>query len=641
MFNSRSEEFRCPTGAVAQDTKIHFKISPQRLLEIYASSLIVEDANGNITYYDMYWCGMNGNNHEWWECHFTPKEAGVYFYRFEVKNKNGAHGVFKDEGSSSVITDHGCKWQLTVYENDFKTPDWLTGGVIYQIFPDRFHNSGKEKINVPNDRYIHKTWDEEILWAPNEKGVITNSDYFGGDLLGISQKLDYIKSLGVTCIYLNPIFESHSNHRYDTADYSKIDPLLGDEEDFKTLCQKADALGIKIIIDGVFNHTGSDSIYFNREGRYKEDGAYNSQNSPFYPWYSFKKWPNDYSCWWNFITLPNVNELNEDYQNYIVGEKGIIRKWIELGAAGWRLDVADELPDVFLDSIYEASKKQDKNAIVMGEVWEDASTKCAYGSRRRYLLGRQMDTVMNYPFRRAILEYVMGGDASDSAEQIESIVENYPAQCLNILMNHIGTHDTERAITLLAGEPMSSNDRKWQSTHHLSDYQYVLGVFKLKLATLMQFTLPGVPSIYYGDEAGMQGYKDPFNRGTFPWGREDAKLQDWHRDLAKIRQDYDVFKDGKLRVVFANENVLCYERYNTFTQDTTVKVRPTKDNPITEKTVTVTKEEVIFVVLNTSDKYSSVPVKLEAPKTVLGTDYSDNFNLPPYGYSVFHYIKTK
>ncbi len=617
MFNSKSEEYRNPVGAVSRDTKIHFKISPQRLLEVYAASLIVEDERGNVTYFDMYWCGMNGNNHEWWECHFVPKDSGIYFYRFEVKNKNGAHLVFKDENGIPVISNKGSNWQITVYEKDFATPNWLKGGVIYQIFPDRFYNSGTKKLDVPEDRYIHKDWNEELHWAPNEKGVITNSDYFGGDLIGITQKLPYIKSLGVTCIYLNPIFESHSNHRYDTADYSKIDPLLGCEEDFKELCSKARELGINIIIDGVFNHTGSDSLYFNRQNRYKTQGAYNSVDSPYYSWYNFKKWPNDYSCWWNFITLPNVNEQNPDYQNYIVGQNGIIEKWIKLGASGWRLDVVDELPDNFLDSIYTATKRADKEAIVMGEVWEDASTKCAYGARRRYLLGSQMDTVMNYPFRSAILSFVTGADAAQCIGQIESIVENYPAQCLNLLMNHIGTHDTERAITLLSGEPLNGNDRAWQSSHHLSDYQYVLGVFKLKLATLMQFTLPGVPSIYYGDEAGMQGYKDPFNRATFPWGKEDKSLQDWHRDLATLRSDYDVFKDGKFRAVYAQDSVLAYERYE--------KVDDC--------------EHVIFVALNTSDKYMPLSLKFDDAKTIIGAQFSDDFKLPPYGYSVFYYKK--
>ncbi len=617
MFNSKSEEHRNPVGAVSKGTKIHFKISPQRLLEVYAASLVVEDERGCVTHFDMYWCGMNGSNHEWWECHFVPETSGIYFYRFEIRNKNGVHSVFKDDNSLPVISNKGNKWQITVFEKDFDTPDWLKGGVIYQIFPDRFFNSNSPKTDVPEDRYIHGDWNEDIHWAPNEKGVITNSDYFGGDLLGITQKLSYIKSLGVTCIYLNPIFESHSNHRYDTADYSKIDPLLGSEEDFKNLCASAKKLGIHVIIDGVFNHTGSDSLYFNRQNRYETQGAYNCVDSPYYSWYSFKKWPNDYSCWWNFITLPNVNEQNPDYQNYIVGDNGIIEKWIKLGASGWRLDVVDELPDNFLDRIYTATKRADKEAIVMGEVWEDASTKCAYGARRRYLLGRQMDTVMNYPFRSAILSFVSGADAAECIEQIESIVENYPPQCLNLLMNHIGTHDTERAITLLAGEPLNGNDRQWQNSHRLSDYQYVLGVFKLKLATLMQFTLPGVPSIYYGDEAGMQGYKDPFNRGTFPWGKEDKSLQDWHRELSKLRQDYDVFKDGKLRTVYAGNCILAYERY-----------KKTDDG-----------EDVILVALNSSDRYMALNLKTDEAKTIIGTEFSKDFKLPPYGYSVFYYKK--
>ena len=401
FFNSRNPIYRSPTGAVQAGTRVHFKITVPRSMACSAAYLLIQDADGRTVCCDMFWCGMNGDDHEWWECHFAPQHAGLCFYHFELRTSRG-HSVLKKDIGGEARSGGSEDWQLTVYAADFKTPDWLAGGVLYQIFPDRFCSSGEKKQDVPYGRTMHGDWYEQPEWRPNAAGEITNSDFFGGDLKGIEQKLGYLESLGVTCIYLNPIFESHSNHRYDTANYEKIDPLLGTEADFRALCTAAKARGIRILLDGVFSHTGSDSIYFNREGRYGDGGAYRSQQSPYYPWYSFRRWPDDYECWWNFITLPNVREGNPAYDAYINGESGIIRRWLEAGAAGWRLDVADELPDCFIDSLNRAVKGFDENALVLGEVWEDASNKTAYGVRRRYLMGGQLDSVMNYPFRAAL-----------------------------------------------------------------------------------------------------------------------------------------------------------------------------------------------------------------------------------------------
>lgn len=387
LFNSRNPIHRSPLGAVADGTRVHFKITLPRDMQCSASYLLVQHPDNRIECLDMFWCGMNGNDHEWWECQFTPQKTGLYFYHFELRTSRGRSVLKKDLGGEARA---GARedWQLTVYDGAYKTPDWLAGGILYQIFPDRFASSGKAKENVPADRTLHENWLDQPDWKPNAQGIVTNSDFFGGDLKGIEEKLDYLASLGVTCIYLNPIFESHSNHRYDTANYEKIDPLLGDEEDFRSLCAAAKERNIHVLLDGVFSHTGSDSIYFNREGRYGDGGAYRSQSSPYYPWYSFRSWPNDYECWWNFITLPNVREENPAYDNYINGEDGIIRHWLEAGASGWRLDVADELPDGFIDRLNRAAKAQDENAMVLGEVWEDASNKTAYGVRRPVSAGR-------------------------------------------------------------------------------------------------------------------------------------------------------------------------------------------------------------------------------------------------------------
>lgn len=619
FFNSRNPIYRSPTGAVQAGTRVHFKITVPRSMACSAAYLLIQDADGRTVCCDMFWCGMNGDDHEWWECHFTPQSAGLCFYHFELRTSRG-HSVLKKDIGGEARSGGSEDWQLTVYAADFKTPDWLAGGVLYQIFPDRFYCSGAEKQDIPYGRTMHGDWYEQPEWRPNAAGEITNSDFFGGDLKGIEQKLGYLESLGVTCIYLNPIFESHSNHRYDTANYEKIDPLLGTEADFRALCAAAKAHGIRILLDGVFSHTGSDSIYFNREGRYGDGGAYHSQQSPYYPWYSFRRWPDDYECWWNFITLPNVREGNPAYDAYINGENGIIRRWLEAGAAGWRLDVADELPDCFIDSLNRAVKGFDENAVVLGEVWEDASNKTAYGVRRRYLMGGQLDSVMNYPFRDAILGFLCGAHASLMMDRIETIVENYPPQVLDVLMNHIGTHDTERALTVLGGEPAGERGRAWQSAQRMTPDQREIALERLRLASLLQFMLPGVPCIYYGDEAGMEGYRDPFNRACYPWGREEEDLLAWYRYIALLRREHgDILKHGKLRCIYAHGDILSFERY----------------------VETEYGEKALFIAVNRSGDNAVIPgVDYRRAQFIFGAPYVNDtdgpadFKLPPFGFSL-------
>lgn len=565
MFHSRNPIYRNPTGAVQAHTNIHFKLLVPREFRCSAARLMVgEEFTKQVKTLGLFWCGMNGEDHEWWECDFTPEQSGLYFYRFEIDTWRGTLGITSRFGGESGIDEFGAPegecWQLTVFESQYQTPDWLSGGIMYQIFPDRFYRSGTTKYNVPQDRYLHQRWGSQPEWRPNHQGEITNSDYFGGDLEGIIQKLDYLQSLGITCIYLNPIFEAHSNHRYDTADYTKVDPLLGTKEDFKRLCKEANKRGMHIMLDGVFNHTGSDSIYFNRKGRYQTLGAYQSQESPYYDWYQFYQWPEQYVCWWNFETLPNVNETNETYNAYINGTDGVIQTWLKAGADGWRLDVADELPDLFLDDITKAAKQVKPTSMILGEVWEDASNKMAYGQRRRYLLGKQLDSVMNYPFREAIIGFLTGKNPAEMMELIMTVLEHYPPSAIHLLMNHIGTHDTERILTVLGGEPLNGRDREWQSKTKLSQEQRSKGLALLKLASLMQYTLPGIPCVYYGDEAGMEGYRDPFNRVCFPWGHEDAELVNWYRSLGKIRHSCEVLKQGTLEPYYADDDCFVYVR---------------------------------------------------------------------------------
>ena len=437
-------------------------------------------------------------------CNFNPLHKGLHHYYFSLMI-DGNRRYVKRSGARLGVLDNGELFQLTVFDKDMAAPDWIKGGIMYQIFPDRFCRSGEKHENVPTDRIIHENWEDTPFFRPDDRGIIRNNDYFAGDFKGIESKLPYLQSLGVTCIYLNPVFESHENHRYSTACYEHIDPMLGTDEDFEHLCKQAKTYGIDIILDGVFSHTGADSIYFNKFGRYGDhEGAYRDPDSKYKNWYCFSRYPFDYESWWGITTLPNVNENNPDYTEYICGENGILQRWIGKGARGWRLDVADELPDEFLDNLNKAVKAKGDDKVIYGEVWEDASNKESYGVRRRYLIGGQLDSVMNYPFKEAIINYCKYGDARGFEDGVMTILEHYPKPSADMLMNFLSTHDTERILTRLAGEDVGWHDREWQAERYLSPEQYVYGLSLLKCAMVLQFFLPGVPCIYYGDEAGLE-----------------------------------------------------------------------------------------------------------------------------------------
>lgn len=561
IYNSRDKSYKSIISAIATNEKCKFRIIVPRDMKCCGACLAITKESEQTAYYNMFWAGMCGENFEYWELHFYATTPGLYFYHFVLDTPWGKSYIKNAGEGRGELNAFLPDFQQTVYDENFVTPDFLKGGIMYQIFPDRFFKSNQEKKNVPSTRVLRK-WGDTPYWNEEQMNGIWNNDYFGGDLKGIEEKLPYIADLGVTCIYLNPIFESHSNHRYDTADYEKVDSLLGDENDLKSLCKKAQKkYGISIILDGVFSHTGCDSRYFNMYNHYNDVGAYNSKQSPYYSWYKFIKWPDDYHSWWGIKLLPEVIEEDESYRNYICGKNGILKKWLKCGIAGYRLDVADELPDIFLDDLRKSVKSENPNAIIIGEVWEDATNKFAYGQRRKYLLGEELDSVMNYPFADAVLNFVRFANGDSFFNSVMSIVENYPPQVLSVLMNHIGTHDTVRAITRLAGENPDGHDRTWQFEHNtLSKFDYLMGVSMMKIASLIQFTLPGVPSIYYGDEIGMQGMKDPFNRGCMVWDDANDELLKWYKRLGQIRHSSKAFINGDFEKVYCDGGVIAYSR---------------------------------------------------------------------------------
>ena len=497
------------------------------------------------------------------------QRAGYCFCWFQPDGKTCYYGGESGEGR---ITETPVLYGITLYDGAFTTPEWFRHGVAYQIFPDRFYCSDPDRFRLRAQNYrrtgrkitVHEDWNEDPLYLPHDgESTYTPDDYFGGDLEGIRFKLPYLVSLGVTCLYLNPVFAAHSNHRYNTADYLSIDPILGTNLDFNRLCSEARSYGIRIILDGVFSHTGDDSIYFDHYGRYG-GGAYSDPDSRYREWYRFRNYPDDYECWWNFRSLPDVEELTPSYQEFIQGENGVLRTWLRRGASGWRLDVADELPDEFIRGIRRAVKYQDKNSVLLGEVWEDCSTKQGAEGRRGYCNGDELDSAMDYPFLRSVRGFFLGQyDAYQIAEILSRIRENYPKPFYESCLNLLGSHDIGRAISAYAGAPDSeAAPREIQYAFSPDDAAIETAKIRYVSSVALAVAMPGVPCIYYGDEAGQTGMRDPQNRRTYPWDHQDTKLIDDVSYLCNLRKKHSALREGHMRMGAVGKDLFSVVRYN-------------------------------------------------------------------------------
>ena len=520
--------------------------------------------------------------------HFSVKlvseRPNIVWYSFRVHATNGdiwRYGARPDcpVGEGAFAYGEPPSFQLTVYARKRGVqPDWYRHAVVYQIFPDRFARGEDwedraKTLEAPRegtDRAVVEDWSETPSYRRKADGSIEGWDFYGGTLEGIREHLGYLESLGVTCLYLNPIFQSASNHRYDTGDYMQIDPVLGDEESFKALCADARDHGISVILDGVFNHTGDDSRYFNRYGNYPDVGAWQSPKSEYRDWYKIGP-DGTYTSWWGVANMPDLNEENPDYRQYICGRDGVVRHWLRAGARGWRLDVADELPDDFIVDIKRAELAEKRDAVLLGEVWEDATTKRAYDKLRHYFWGDELDGTMNYPWRHVLLHYLIGkATATQVAQTMQVLRENYPRDAFYSELNMLGSHDRVRLLTILGNTPKPDTLGEQQKAEFRLDKDHrSLAVSRLWLAALLQMTMPGVPSIYYGDEAGCEGYADPYNRGTFPWDNIDKNCHDIYRNAIGLRKALPVLVDGEFEPFAPNDDVFGFWRWDG---DTTVCV---------------------------------------------------------------------
>lgn len=543
-------------------------------------------------------------------------ETGLYFYYFEVdidengNNKKLFYGKNHEDGNvCEYLYEELNKYQITVHE-DFEIPSWYKEGIMYNIFVDRFNNGNinKKPSNPKKNSFIYANWSDTPMYIKDTNGEIIRWDFHGGNLRGIIDKLPYLSKIGVSIIYLSPIFESSSNHKYTTGDYKTIDPMFGDEEILKELIEKAKKRGINIILDGVFSHTGADSKYFNKFGNYDELGAYQSKDSKYSSWYTFNEFPDDYKCWWGIKDLPNVNELDKNYMDYIIyDEDSVINKWTSMGIKGWRLDVADELPTKFIKELRKELKKNDPQSILVGEVWEDASNKISYNERRNYFVGDQLDSVMGYPFRENIVSFLKGNITSRQLNnKFMTIKENYPKESFKANLNLISSHDVTRIKTEL-------------------NYDEA----KIRLAVATQMTFEGVPYIYYGDEAGLCGGTDPDNRKTYPWKNEDKDMIEFYKESINTRKKYNVLTNGDTEFIDTNDDdVFGYIRFNDNNEKILILINRSLEN----KKISINIEENTLEIID---------IKYSAKKYLeLISKENNEFNLQisPKSFNIFNVV---
>lgn len=605
-YNSWDTNFKAPFGALKTCEKATINVEASKF-NIYSIKLIIqkEDENLNpvlVREVELQLSEDLGNVKKYSAEILPLEEPAVYYYFFEVRlNLHGEDKTlfYGKDHNNGMICEYDSKYinkyQLTVYE-DYKVPSWFKEGVLYHVFVDRFNNGNRNgKVDgIKKNSFLYGNWDDDPMYIKKQNGDIARWDFYGGNLKGIINKLGYLKKLGVTIIYLSPVFEAASNHKYDTGNYKKIDPMFGDEKTFKELIDKAAEKGISIVLDGVFSHVGEDSIYFNKYNNYDSVGAYQSEESPYRSWFNFGEDKDDYQAWWGIKALPNTNELEPSFMDYIIyDEDSVVNKWMKMGVKGWRLDVVDELPTKFVKELKKEVRKNDDESILIGEVWEDASNKISYSERRTYLLGDQLDSVLGYPFRDNLVSFLNGEIASWQLNDFfMTIKENYPEEAFKSNLNLLSSHDIERVKTALK-----------------SDKEL------LKLAILTQMSFEGVPYIYYGDEAGLEGGKDPENRKTYPWKNEDMEIMDFYRHCSQFRNRNKVLTYGNTYFIYTgNDDVFAYTRYDDEYEGILVVLNRSENNQsvsLALKADSIEEITVKYSVVNNGEKIEAVDNKFD------------------------------
>ena len=508
------------------------------------------------------WLEMKPVSSDVYEAHVpVGNDTGLVWYYFVLESASGERTfVGKPESGVCDRYDHEPpSFQITVYDPAFETPEWMRESVMMQIMVDRFA-VGKSGVLPPWGRgaFLHENWNEPPVLCKDgddEEAV----DFFGGNLEGIIEKLPFLSDLGIGALYLNPIFRARSNHKYDTGDYRSIDPSFGTEKDLTRLCGEAAKLGMHIVLDGVFSHTGADSLYFNKYRTFRSKGAYSHYaDSPYYSWYRFDGGRDDYDCWWGIDTLPNINEMDPSFFSFIIsGKDSVVEHYLKKGASGWRLDVADELPMEFIRALRSRVKGENPDACVIGEVWEDISNKISYGRPRCYAVGDTLDSAMNYPLRDHIIAFMLGNESAYAlAELLNHQQLTLPKPMLFSMMNLLGSHDKPRIIDVMSGKSDLEPPRSQRRFEPLNAEEYALGKQRFVKAFELVCHLPGMPCIYYGDDAGLTGMGDPFCRRTYPWGREDKKLQEQIKEIIRTRNASAELKTGESIIRALDENRL-------------------------------------------------------------------------------------
>jgi glycosidase len=629
--DSRSDLYRAPGGAVPAGTpvKIRFRTFHDdvtsvklRLYDVNANGQKVVGMTRVAGDVSCYQASLASESCDFWEATLPNASPDNFWYRFIVSDGADVDHYADDtpalDGGLGAPTDDSVdqSWALMAYQPGFSAPAWARSAFIYQIFPDRFNNGipGNDPVPGASDkkrlskdpRYGYPTaepssdpaWDQivQMQWNELPEGYCRNytagdcpqrfaqpaadregprgRDYFGGDLQGVTRKLDYLQSLGVTAIYFNPIFDAASNHGYDTQDYTQIDRYFGTLDQWQTLRQEAAGRGIRIILDGVFNHMSSDSPFFDRYHHFPTTGACESSASPYRPWFHFRapqgaepspctasSAGNDtfYDGWFGFDSIPVLTKTLPAVRSYFVGgPDSIAALWLARGAAGWRFDVSGDpsFPNGYWETARATIKGTDPNALMISETWQKDTTLL------RILRGDRMDTTMNYRLRDAVIGLLTPAASFDSkgfadsghplkasefASRLASIREDYPDAAYYSAMNLLDSHDTERLLWALTPGDETRADRELNAENVLAGKQ------RLKLASLIQFAVPGAPTVFYGDEVGLTGDDDPDDRRPFPWGAEDGSLLDHYKQLSALRRDLPVLVNGDFRILSADD----------------------------------------------------------------------------------------